>query len=55
MKKNTVVVLSIIVGVVAAIAATFVVLDYFGKRKQKLKDTNFVFENDFEDEDEIEA
>lgn len=49
--KNTVlIIISVIVGVAAAVAATLVVLNYFNKKKQKLTQTNYVFENDFDDQ-----
>lgn len=48
--KNLMVVISIVVGVAAAVAATFVILKYFQKKKKaKLASTDYVFENDFDD------
>lgn len=53
--KNIVIIVSIIVGVAAAVAATLVILKYFNKKKAKLASTEYVFENDFDqDEDFIE-
>ena len=51
--RNTLIIIcSIIVGVCAAVAATLVVINYF-KKKKTLEATNYVFENDFEDEEAI--
>lgn len=56
MKKNTfVLICSIIVGVCAAVAATLIVLKLIKKKKDKLECTDYVFENDFEDETEEEV
>lgn len=50
--KNTlIVVISIIVGICAAVAATLVVLKLVKKKKAELETTEYVFENDFEDEE----
>lgn len=53
--KNLIVIVSIVVGVAAAVAATLLILKYFNKKKAKLASTEYVFENDFEDEDFVEA
>ncbi len=46
--KNTlIIVISVIVGVLAAVAATLVVLKLV-KNKKELQPTNIMFENDFE-------
>lgn len=50
--KNLVVIVSIIVGVAAAVAATLLILKYFNKKKAKLAASDYVFENDFDQEDE---
>ncbi len=51
-KNALIIICSIIVGVCAAVAATLIVIKYFKKKKESLEQTNFVFENDFEDEQE---
>lgn len=51
--KGLVIFCSVLVGVCAAVAATLVIINYFKKKKGELEDTNYVFENDFE-EDEAE-
>lgn len=49
--KNTlIIVCSVIVGVAAAVAATLVVLKYIKDKKEKLTQTNYIFENDFDDD-----
>ncbi len=54
--KNVVIIVSIVVGVAAAVAATLLILKYFNKKKAKLQSTEYVFENDFDqDEDFVEA
>ena len=53
--KNIVVIVSIIVGVLAAVTATLLVLRHLNKKKAKLAASDYVFENDFDqDEDYIE-
>ena len=48
--KNTLIILcSVIVGVCAAVAATLVVINYF-KKKRNIEETNYVFENEFEED-----
>ena len=48
--KGFIVFCSVLVGVCAAVAATLVIINYF-KKKKELQDTNYVFENDFEQDD----
>ncbi len=53
--KNTVIIIcSVIVGVAAAVAATLVILKFLKGKKSKLESTEFVFENNFEDEELVE-
>lgn len=47
--KNLVIFVSVIVGVAAAVAATFVLIKYLQKKRSKLASADYVFENDFED------
>ena len=48
--SNTlIIIVSVIVGVAAAIAATLVVLKVVRDKKSKLEATNYVFENEFEE------
>lgn len=48
--RNTlIIIVSVIVGVAAAIAATLVVLKVVRDKKSKLEATNYVFENEFEE------
>lgn len=51
--RNTlIIVCSIIVGVLAAVTATLLVLKHIKGKKEKLEATNLVFENDFDVEEE---
>ena len=51
-KNGLIIFISIVVGVCAAVAATLVVVNYLKKKKAKLEATNYVFENDFDEEEE---
>ena len=51
--KNTlIIVCSIIVGVLAAVTATLLVLKHIKGKKAQIQATNLVFENDFDVEEE---
>lgn len=56
-KNGLVILVSAIVGVLAAVAATLVVIKFLKKKKSQLECTDYVFENDFDEQaeqDEIE-
>ena len=48
-KNGLIIFISVVVGILAAIAATLVVIRYFKKKKAELECTDYVFENDFDD------
>lgn len=52
-KNGLIVAISIIVGICAAVAATLVVLKVIKDKKEKLEATNFVFENDFDTDEQL--
>lgn len=51
-KNGLVIFVSVIVGVLAAVAATLVVIKFFKKKRSRLECTDYVFENDFDDQAE---
>jgi flagellar basal body-associated protein FliL len=51
-KNGLIIFISIVVGICAAVAATLVVVNYLKKKKAKLEATNYVFETDFDDEEQ---
>ena len=51
-KNNILIVCSVIVGVCAAVATTFLILRHLKNKKAKLDCTDYMFENDFDDEGE---
>lgn len=50
-KNGLIIAISVIVGILAAVAATLLVIKYFKNKKGALECTDYVFENDFEDEE----
>ena len=50
--KNILIIVSIIVGVAAAVAATMLILRHLNKKKSKLAASEYVFENDFDQEED---
>ena len=53
-KSNIIVICSVIVGVCAAIATTFLILKHLKKKRAKLDcSTSYMFETDFDDEDAV--
>ena len=50
--KNILIIVSIIVGVAAAVAATMLILRHLNKKKTKLAASEYVFENDFDQEED---
>ena len=53
-KNGLIIFISVVVGVAAAVAAVLVVLSYIKNKKAKLEATNYVFENEFDDEEPVE-
>ena len=51
-RNNIIVICSVIVGICAAIATTLVILQRFKKKKSQLESTSFMFENDFDADNE---
>ena len=50
--KNTVlIVVSVIVGVLAAVAAALLVIKHFKDKKECLETTDYLFENEFDDDE----
>ena len=54
MKKNQIVILvSVLLGIAAAVTATILVLKHIAKKKASIAPANLAFENDFTEEDEV--
>ncbi len=54
-KNNIIIICSVLIGISAAVATTLFILKYLKKKKSKLDCTNYMFENDFDDENETES
>lgn len=54
-KNNIVIICSVIVGVCAAVATTFLILKHLKKKKAKFDCTSYMFENDFDDDSDESA